>query len=182
MESENFLRHKFENLIILRPTAVYGPYDYNTLLIYKFINLGFELYFNNKNQKLSLVHVNDLVRAIFLAIESKTRSGTFNISDGKCYTIESFYAEIRKNLGKKTLRLVLPGIILKLAAIVAEIKSKINGKASILSLDKTHELLAENWCCDISETKSNLGYEPSISMKEGLKSTLKWCKENEYIR
>lgn len=182
LEAEKYLLQSFSNLIILRPTAVYGKFDFNTLKIFRAINSGFEIYFGNKKQVLSFIHVDDLVRAIFNSIESRTDSGIFNISDGHCYCIEDYYSAIKFALGKNTFRIVLPKFTLRMAGVISEIISLVQGKTSILTLDKTNELLAQSWCCDIAEATRKIGFSPKITLTEGLNSSVNWFKDNGYLK
>ncbi|GAB3834284.1 hypothetical protein GCM10028895_54370 [Pontibacter rugosus] len=55
-------------LVVLRPTAVYGPREKDIFIVLKTLNLGLEPYISNKPQWLSFVYVKDLAKAVMQAL------------------------------------------------------------------------------------------------------------------
>jgi len=167
--------------IIVRPTAIYGPGDKNSLLIYKSIKRGLEFFAINRSQKLTFVYVEDFAKAILQVANSNKIRETYNLSDGKVYAVSEFNSLIKCTLESKTVKIAFPKIILKCIALFSEIFSKVSGNISILSRDKLNELTATNWKCDSSKIQQEIGFNAITDLKSGISKTAKWYKENGWI-
>lgn len=169
-------------LIVLRPTAVYGARDKDIFIILKTFSHGFEPYIGTKEQQLSFVYVKDLalgsVNALFTA---ETANGTYNITDGNCYTRYEM-ANITKNvLSRKTIKFHLPLSVVKGLAVLLEKTYAWFDKMPALNVEKLNELTAVNWCCDIERARKNLNYNPAYDLQQGLKEALEWYKLNKWL-
>ncbi|HRD42947.1 MAG TPA: NAD(P)-dependent oxidoreductase, partial [Ferruginibacter sp.] len=54
-------------------------------------------------------------------------------------------------------------------------------KPTMLSREKLNELMAENWICDISKAKQELNFMPKYNLETGLKETIEWYRQNNWI-
>ncbi len=72
-------------LIVLRPTAVYGPRERDILIVLRAISRGIEAYIGRVEQQLSFVYVKDLASVAINALFSEVSAVAFNISDGRSY-------------------------------------------------------------------------------------------------
>ena len=69
---ENLKNNKTSlNWTIVRPPGIYGPQDTETLKIFSMLKWHFALFPANRHNRVSWIHVNDLVKAISLLIENK---------------------------------------------------------------------------------------------------------------
>jgi nucleoside-diphosphate-sugar epimerase len=41
--------------------------------------------------------------------------------------------------------------------------------------------MAENWICDISKAKQELNFMPKYNLETGLKETIEWYRQNNWI-
>jgi len=71
--------------IIFRPTIIYGPREKELALLYKSINRGLEIYIGQKEQDLSFIYVDDLVRIIYKSLGSKASKTAYFASDGSAW-------------------------------------------------------------------------------------------------
>lgn len=173
---------QIENLpvIILRPTAVYGPREKDIFIWFKTLSTGLEPYIGRKSQWLSFVYVKDLATLAVKALTSETKNGTYNITDGNAYGRYELAAISKRILNKKTLKFHVPMSLVKIIAGGLEKISSAN-KPPTLSLEKLNELAAENWKCNIERARNELGFEPKYNLESGLQETLKWYKENKWL-
>ena len=169
-------------LIVLRPTAVYGSRDKDIFIILKTFSKGFEPYIGKKQQQLSFVYVKDLALAAVNALFTlENANGTYNITDGNCYTRYEM-ADITKNvLSKKTFKVHLPLPIVRGLAAILETTYGMFGKIPALNVEKLNELTAVNWCCDIEKAKTHLNFAPAYNLQQGLKEALEWYKLNQWF-
>lgn len=87
---------------ILRPALVYGPEAKGNLALMKNgINKGWFLPLPRINNKRSMVHVDDVVRAlVFIANNKQTKGEVFIITDGNTYSSRDIYETMCQALGK----------------------------------------------------------------------------------
>jgi UDP-glucose 4-epimerase len=159
-EAENKLLELAKNtkmdVVIIRPTLVYGPdVKGNLRLMLSAIEKGWfpPLSKKNKNSR-SMVHVDDLVRAlIFLAKDDRASGEIFIVSDGIEYSTRDVY-EIMCNISNvKIPRWSVPNSFFK---IVARINSNLNFKIQKLFNTEKYS----------SEKLKSLGFKPKKTLKD----------------
>lgn len=168
-------------LVIIRPTAVYGPREKDIFILFKSINRGLEPYIGSFKQQLSFVYVKDLAKVILAALFSDVQGKSYNISDGGIYDRYSLAAFARTALAKKTIKFHLPILLVSALAVVMEIVYKNSKNAPALNREKMAELTAVNWACNINNAKHDLGYAPEFDLQRGLGDTLKWYKDHRWL-
>ena len=167
-------------LVVLRPTAVYGPREKDIFIVLKTINSGLEPYIGNVKQQLSFVYVKDLADLTITALRS-TGTGVYNITDGNCYNRYELARITKEVLGKRTFKFHLPYGMVKGIAILLERGYGLMNKTAVLNKEKLNELTAVNWCCDISKAVTELDYAPRFTLEQGLAETLQWYKQNNWL-
>lgn len=144
--------------IIIRPGNMVGPYDdfkpatshVVPALIRKVVerHSPIEVWGDGKDIK-DFVYVDDVVDGILLAIE-KDESNTYNIASGEDSTINQALHHALKADGYA-------------------------GAEIVYNMDKPSMIPIRR--IDISKAKKELGFEPKISLEEGIKRTVKWYRE-----
>jgi len=182
LASEYYIR-SLDNFpyLIFRPTGVYGPREKEYLSFFKTINRSIEPYIGSPNQLLSFIYVKDLVKMIYLAINSDVVNKAYFVTDGKNYTSGEFAEIVKQNLSKKTIRIVFPKGLVKVIAFVSENIARITKKPSLLNSEKYKELTALNWLCDSAEIEQDLNFTPEYDLKKGVEETIVWYKENKLL-
>lgn len=181
--AEEYLNH-IENLplITVRPTAVYGPREKDIFILFKTINKGLEPYIGRFSQQLSFIYVKDLAEIIIRFLKSDIEHKTYNISDGLSYNRYALAEEIKRALNKKTLKMHIPLRIIKgLASFMDTIYAN-SAKTPTLNKEKIKELTAPNWACNIENLKKDLQFEPHYNLEKGLDETVRWYKENNWLK
>lgn len=168
-------------LIILRPTAVYGPREKDILIMLRAISRGMEAYIGRVAQQLSFVYVKDLASVAINALSSGQVNKAFNISDGRSYGQYELADLSKQILNRKTWRLHIPHGMIKGLARTLETVYGWRGKTPVLNVEKLQELTAINWYCSIDKAKAALGYYPQYSLEQGLRETLQWYRQHKWI-
>ncbi len=167
---------------ILRVSAVYGPRDSATFDYFKSAYLGLELLIGFKDTYVSLVHSTDLVTGIILAGESEKAVGQiYFLGSEQYYTWNEIGYVTKSVLKKKLFRVRVPKPLVFLIAGISEIASKFKSKPSVLNYEKAHDLTQDNWCCDVTKAKTELGYRQKVTLAEGVKETIKWYLDNKWM-
>jgi nucleoside-diphosphate-sugar epimerase len=181
--AERFLK-KVERLplVIVRPTAVYGPREKDIFIILKTINSGLEPYIGTTPQKLSFIYVRDLIKVLLSVLREEARPGSsYNVSDGQVYSKYEL-AEVMKSItGKKTYKFHIPIPLVSAIASVLELIYSFRADSPALNKEKINELNAGNWACSVRELKQDLGFIADYSLRKGLEETINWYKENKWL-
>ena len=150
--SETRLRQLTIPLVILRPTAIYGPREKGIFLMFKSIKKGLELYIGKNEQRLSFIYVKDMADATINALTNANNS-IYNLSDGNSYTRYDLANYLKLLMKKKTLKFHLSIGLTRMLAKTLEKADGIFDKTPVLNEDKLNELTGKNWVCSIEKAK-----------------------------
>ena len=168
--------------IILRPTGVYGPKEKDYYIMAKSIKQHSDFAVGYRRQDITFVYVEDVVQAIFLALEKGENGRKYFLSDGQVYQSATFSKLIHEELGRPWwIRLTVPEWVLRIVTFCGEYTGRMTGKVTALNNDKYNILRQRNWRCDIEPARKELGYEPKVMLDEGVKRTIKWYKDNGWL-
>jgi len=183
MGEELALAHAQElPLLILRPSAVYGPRERDIYTFFKLLSKRIKPCLPSKDQHISLCYVEDIIQAILLAAQVKGSSGEiFFLSDGQDYRLEEIGDVFAQAMGVNTFCIRVPEWMIIGMASFSEYLSKLSGKPPLLNKGKVEEILQRNWVCDITKAKTALGFEPHISLAQGAKLTFEWYKKENWL-
>jgi nucleoside-diphosphate-sugar epimerase len=168
-------------LIVIRPTAVYGPREKDIFILFKSISRRLEPHIGSFKQHLSFVYVKDLADVIVNALFSAVNGKQYNISDGHVYDRYLLADTVKKALGKKTFKFHIPVGVVGLMASFMDLLYINSKNTPTLNKEKMAELTAVNWACSIDSAKEDLGYTPQFNLGLGVLATIKWYKENGWL-
>lgn len=184
LEAEKYLDSIGNNFpyIVLRPTGVYGPREKDYFMMAKSIVGHVDFSVGFRRQDITFVYVQDVVQAVFLAFDHGMSGRKYFLSDGKVYQSSAFSNYIHDELGRSWwIRIKAPIWVLRLATFFGEYIGHFTGKISALNNDKYHILKQRNWRCNIEPTMDELGYHPYYDLERGVKLTIAWYKENNWL-
>ena len=168
--------------VILRPTGVYGPREKDYFLMAKSIKGHSDFSVGYKQQDITFVYVQDVVQAVFLAIDYGKTGRKYFLSDGQVYQSSTFSNLIHQALGRPWwIRIKAPIWILRIVTFFGEHIGRMTGKITALNNDKYHILKQRNWRCDIQPAIDELGYHPEYPLELGVPLTIRWYKENKWL-
>ncbi len=177
------LAHKHEiPLLILRPSAVYGPRDRDIYAFFKLLSKRIKPCLFDQDQHISLCYVRDIVQAILLAAEARGSSGEiFFLSDGQDYRLEEIGNIFAQAMGVTPVSIRVPEWMIFGMASFSEYLSKLSGKPPLLNKGKVEEMIQKNWVCDITKAKTLLGFEPQFKLSQGAKLTFEWYRKENWL-
>ena len=178
--SEKRLQQLNIPLVILRPTAIYGPREKGIFLMFKSIKKGLELYIGKNEQRLSFIYVKDMADATINAL-TKASNSIYNLSDGNSYTRYDLANYLKLLMKKKTLKFHLSIGLTRLLAKTLEKAEGIFDKTPVLNEDKVNELTGKNWVCSIEKAKKELNFNPLFNLEKGLGESLKWYQQWNWL-
>lgn len=168
-------------LLIIRPTAVYGPREKDIFILLQTINKGLEPHIGKFRQQISFIYVKDLAAIIVDALFSEVTNRQYNISDGNVYDRYALADGVKKVLNKKTWKFHLPVFAVSGLASMMEMIYRNSTSAPTLNKEKMNELTAVNWACSIEGVKKDIGFLPQYNLEKGLVETINWYKTNKWL-
>ncbi len=157
---------------IFRPPAVYGQGERELLPLLKLARKGIVFPAGPAQQKISLIHVDDLTAAMldWLASWPACRGQIFSLDDGHSGGYD--WREIAETAsGGKYHSFRIPSPLLFAAAKTNLLLSGLFGYSPMLSPGKARELIQPTWLCDNEPLTLATGWSPAIDLKNGLKKT-----------
>ncbi len=167
---------------IIRPPAVYGPYDVAFLSFVRGVKYGVKLNIGSKNNKFALIHGADLARALILGLSADCSAGKiWYATDGADHRVEQLGTAVEKAMNRKAVNLNIPVRIARFTAYINEILSGIMGNTALLNREKIIELTQPNWTCDDSDFRTVTGYKEQYNLMDGMKQTVDWYREHGWL-
>jgi nucleoside-diphosphate-sugar epimerase len=177
------LAHKDRlSVVILRPPAIYGPRDREILTFFKSIKLGILPLLGSTQNKLSMIYGSDCAAACAAALDRELVSGSaYHVDDGSVHTLEELIVLAEKAMGKKArFRFHLPRRLVETAAFGSELYGRATNRAVMLTRDKLNELF-EQWVCDSSRARRDLGFQPEVSFEDGVHRTMAFYRDAGWL-
>jgi len=161
--------------VVLRAAAVYGPGDVGFLPFFRAAAAGRVNALPAKGPaRLSLVHVDDLVAALQLAVAGGAaleRGRVLHIAAPERPSPRELLAAIATAVGGRSRIVSVPTALLWTVAALATPSRRLWGRPRYLSLDKARELTAAAWCCEADGATAALGWVPRYTLAAGLAHT-----------
>lgn len=164
---------------IVRPPAVYGPGDRETLELFRMAKLGFMLM--PPRGHLSLIHAADLGR-LLIALADPTAPETTLIEpdDGKPggWSHREFAKAVAKAVGVKAAVFSAPGMFLRLAARADQL---FRGPRARLTVDRAAYFSHRNWVVEPKRAAPMELWHAEIPTEQGLRETADWYREQGWL-
>jgi nucleoside-diphosphate-sugar epimerase len=176
---------------IVRPPIVFGPGDRALLEIFRPIaRWGLHVVPGRGDSRFSLIHVDDLVEGLLLVAEKGERlrehgspgQGVYFIAAEDAPTYAQLGQAIAKALGQKPPAVLrLPGPLLKLAGIGADVMARVRRRPGWINSDKISEALAGSWTCSSAKARTHLGWSPAAALADRLRETAQWYRQAGWL-
>jgi nucleoside-diphosphate-sugar epimerase len=162
---------------VVRPTAIYGPGDTRLLKLFTFIDRGTFRMIGDGRTLYHLVYVEDLVAGMVLAAQKAEAVGeVITIGGDEYLPISDLVARIAVVLNKPVPRRRMPVWPVWLAGLLCEAACRPLGLEPPLYRRRV-EFFIKDRAFDISKARRLLGYEPKVSLDEGLRRTAAWYRQ-----
>jgi dihydroflavonol-4-reductase len=170
------------NYIILRPSSVFGPREKDFYLLFKSIKKGLCILPGDGRQRLSILHVDDLVGAILTAAATEKRGRTYFVcNDEPCSWLQIADA-IKTALNKpRVLTLKLPVSIAGPLSRLCDAVAPLTGKPSLLSHQKVIEMKQTAWLCSNRRIIRDLGWRPDRTLTTAIAATADWYLREKWL-
>lgn len=184
LAEEEALRHSDRfPVVILRPSAVYGPRDADMYEFFRWAARGLTVQLGGGDRFINPCYVEDLAAALALAAEKDVPSGSayFVAEEQPCSWAE-FSGALLRTGGVKARNITIPPTVAYLIAALSEAGAFIAGRAALTNRQKVREARQRSWVCDLGKIKRELGFQPAYPLARGLTITWQWYRANGWIR
>jgi nucleoside-diphosphate-sugar epimerase len=160
---------------IVRPPAVYGPGDRETLELFRMARRG-QIYLPPAG-KLSLIHVDDLAELLLaLTRRGAPKKVMIEPDDGRegGWTHREFGAALAKAVGVSARTIATPRFLLALGSRLDRLLRRDRAK---LTPDRVAYFCHTDWVVDASKRPPANLWKPEVPTEEGLAATAAWYRQ-----
>ncbi len=168
---------------IVRPCAIYGPWDRETLAIFQAAVRGIFPMAGQRRGRVALIHAADAARAV-VALCGETDSGRiFELTDRRAdgYRWDEIAAAAELAVGKRVRKLPLPAPAVRVAAFVNAAVALLFGRTPILTPGKAREILHADWSSAADRQPAPDVWRARIGLGDGFRDTAQWYRERGWL-
>ncbi len=170
-----------DRLVIVRPPAIYGPWDRETLAIFKAASHAVVPVFGSG--RAAIVHVADAAAAIARLAMGEGPAGLYALADPRPagYSMVELLGEAARAVGRGPRFVPMPDWILLAAGASSSGWGRLRGVAPIFTLGKAREILHPDWSVTPEEMLPSEVYQSKIALSEGFCQTALWYKSVNWL-
>ncbi|HVD90716.1 MAG TPA: NAD-dependent epimerase/dehydratase family protein [Vicinamibacterales bacterium] len=163
-------------LVIGRPSGIYGPGDRRLLKLFRGVARGRFVILGDGRIFYHLTYIDDLVEGLRLCGEVAAAAGrTYILAGAEVPTLNALTVMIAEDAGVSPPRLRLPVWPFWLAGAACEALCAPFGIEPPIYRRRV-DFFTKSRAFDISRARAELGYAPSVGLREGIHRTLEWYR------
>jgi nucleoside-diphosphate-sugar epimerase len=169
-------------VVILRPSAVYGPRDADMFELFRWAARGLWLELAGGDRFVNPCFVKDLASALLLAAEKRTASGSiYFVGEDRPYSWSEFRDALLSSGGVKARTLKIPCWAAYLMGLASEFGSIFTSRPALTNRQKVREAVQRYWKCDLTKIENELGFRAAFPLEKGLRITWEWYRKQGWI-
>ena len=176
--AEALVRQSGLDFAIVRPPAVYGPGDKETLELFRMAGRGLILL--PPEGRLSLLHADDLARLLIALAGAETPPRLAEPDDGTPggWTHRQLASALGDAVGRKALAVSMPRAAIRFGALLDGLIRRDRAK---LTPDRAAYFCHPDWVADPALAPPAGLWKPIIGTREGLRATAEWYRTNRLL-
>ena len=166
---------------IVRPSGIYGPGDRRLLKLFRGVARGRFPMLGSGRIYYHLTYIDDLVEGFRLCGEHPAAANrTYILAGGEVTTLNELVELVADVARTKPPRIHLPVWPVWIAGAACELLCAPFGLEPPLYRRRV-DFYTKSRAFDISRARQEIGYTPSVGLKEGIAKTLQWYRANRWI-
>lgn len=167
--------------VIVRPPWFYGPFQpARQTAFFTMVRTGRFPVFGHGQQRRSMVYVDNLVQGVVRAEEATGVTGRgYWIADSRPYTVAEIVDTVRRALTEEGIE--CSGRALRVPVVIGRVAERADRvlQARGAYQQQVHVLgeMAHSIAVDISAAQRDLDYRPEVELHEGMRRSIRWCRE-----
>lgn len=173
-----------DRLTVLRPPAIYGPGDRETLALFQLAAASPCLPTpGSASARLALAHVDDVAENVLARLDGLWAPGVFAVGGARPagYGWREIFETAAAAMGRRPILAPVPDALIQAAAAASEAIARLRGEPAIFTRGKARELLHADW--SVSEAELPPGPTvPSVELRAGFEHTVGWYRREGWLR
>ncbi len=168
---------------VLRPPAVYGPGDRETLVFFQIARRHLVPLLGSPVAVAAMIHVEDLAQLLVAQLREAPRGAVLTAADGRPagYRWREVFSTAARAVGNERARMFhAPALLLRTAALLGDV-GRLFGSANMLNAQKLRELRHADWSVAAAEWARPAGWEPRYSLVDGFAQTVAWYRRAGWL-
>ncbi|MEM7669821.1 MAG: NAD-dependent epimerase/dehydratase family protein [Pseudomonadota bacterium] len=166
---------------VLRPTAIYGPGDRETLAVFKAARLPVHPLLGRRGSLITLVHAADVARAV-LACATTAPAGTYEVTDAmhQGYAWGDVIGAACAAIGRTRRAFHLPTSVLRLVGMGGDLGASLSSRVSVTS-QKVNEILHPDWSSSLDAQINPCLWRPEYELSDGFSDAVTWYRNAGWL-
>jgi len=173
---------------IIRPSGIYGPGNVDDVAFWFIVSfaknsLATRFFVDEGRSLVQFVHARDAASAFVLALDKPKASvgQTYLVSDDRAVPYRELYTMMAELCGREPPRFSVPKALAKAMIAPVEAFNAITGRSNFMWHLSTVDAVTSDRSFSSAKAARELGYGPTLGLKEGLKETLDWYRAEGYL-
>lgn len=168
---------------VLRPCAVFGPYDRDFLALFRLAARGLILYPGVAGHWFSVLHVHDLVDAmIAAATRPEAVSQTYFVAGSTPVRWRDFGNHVEAAAARRVRHVDVPSALVQSVSLAGELWSRVSRRPLLANRGRAAMSRQKFWVCSASRARLELGLRETYSLPDAVRETYYWYRQNGWLR
>ncbi|HXI02480.1 MAG TPA: NAD(P)-dependent oxidoreductase [Candidatus Saccharimonadales bacterium] len=164
-------------LVVARPSLVYGPGDRHLLGLFKAIRSGLFRVVGDGENLVHPIYVDDLVDGLLACLQRPEAAGrTYNLVGRRPVSFRKFCEAVAGALGKKLPAGSIPPGLARAAGAFFEVVQAVGRITPPLTRGRV-EFMTSDRAYDGSRARTEIGFDAGTDLEEGMARTVAWYRE-----
>lgn len=180
---EAVLRLLGERVTVLRPPAVYGPGDRETLVFFQLARGRLVPLLGSARSRAAMIHVDDLCSLMVALLREPAAGRVLTAADDRPegYSWREVFGTAARAVGNPGAKLFhAPAALLHTVALAGDV-GRLLGTANMLNSEKLRELRHPDWSVPAPERALPAGWAPAYTLAEGFAHAVAWYRRAGWL-
>lgn len=169
---------------IIRPCAVYGPGDRETLSVFRLADSAMQPMLNAADARVCLVHARDVAEAIVATLEDPQSQTVREVTDARVdgYRWDELVSAAAHALARTPKPYRVPTSVLQAIGGFGGLFTGVTGRPALLSPGKVREILHADWSSRIDLQVPSDIWKPQIRLEDGFDEAIGWYRKQGWLK
>jgi nucleoside-diphosphate-sugar epimerase len=165
-------------LVIIRPPALYGPWDKATLPVFQ--AAAWPVAPVLSRGQVTILYVADAAAALARLAMGAGGPGLFALQ-GTHLRLDEVTAAAARAQGRKARMVHVPAFLLRAAGAASALWGRLRGEPPVFSEGKAREMLFPDWLVSADDALPASVYQPQTGLEDGFASTVAWYRQRGWL-
>ena len=167
-------------LTVVRPTFTYGPGDPHKLALFRAVRKGIFAFVGSGASTIHPVYIDDLLDGLELCAAKAPQGAVYIVGGERPVSKQELIGQIASCVSAPLPAISLPVGPTMGAALALEMACRVLPFEPPLTRSRVL-MLSKNWGDSIEKAQREIGYNPHVSLDDGLQRTASWYQEKGYL-